>query len=108
MAYTSTNPYTGSVEKTFSDISPALLEEKLQGADHCFKDDWRNRSFADRAIVLKRAAALMRAGRRTAPQAGGGSIRASTFSTASEMLSPVPRARVRASFTSSSTATRGG
>ena len=60
MAYTSTNPYTGNVEKTFADISPALLEEKLQHADNCFKSDWRNRSFADRAVVLKRAAALMR------------------------------------------------
>ena len=60
MAYSSTNPYTGTVEKTFADITPALLEEKLQRADTCFKSDWRNRSFADRAIVLKRAAALMR------------------------------------------------
>ena len=60
MAYKSTNPYTGNVEKTFADIIPALLEEKLQGADNCFRSDWRNRSFADRAIVLKRAAALMR------------------------------------------------
>ena len=60
MAYKSTNPYTGNVEKTFADISPALLEEKLKGADNCFKSDWRNRSFANRAVVLKRAAALMR------------------------------------------------
>ena len=60
MAYTSTNPYTGDIEKTFADVSPALLEEKLHGADNCFKNDWRNRSFADRAVVLKRAAALMR------------------------------------------------
>jgi len=60
MAYKSTNPFTGNVEQTFADISPALLEEKLQCADNCFKNDWRNRSFADRAVVLKRAAVLMR------------------------------------------------
>ena len=30
MPYQSTNPYTGKVEKTFDDISPAQLEEKLQ------------------------------------------------------------------------------
>ena len=60
MAYKSTNPYTGNVEQTFADITPALLEEKLQRADRCFKSDWRNRSFADRAVVLKRAATLMR------------------------------------------------
>ena len=60
MAYQSTNPYTGKVEKTFADISPAQLEEKLQHADDCFKTDWRERSFAARAVILKSAAALMR------------------------------------------------
>ncbi len=60
MAYQSTNPYSGKVEKTFDDISPAQLEEKLQRADTCFKTDWRERSFAARAVILKSAAALMR------------------------------------------------
>lgn len=60
MAYKSTNPYTGKIEKSFDDISPALLEEKLELADNCFKTDWRRRSFTGRSVVLKRAAALMR------------------------------------------------
>ena len=60
MAYQSTNPYTGKVEKTFDDISAAQLEEKLQRADECFQSDWRERSFAARAVILKSAAALMR------------------------------------------------
>jgi len=60
MAYQSTNPYSGKVEKTFDDISPAELENKLRRADNCFKNEWRHRSFADRSIILKRAAALMR------------------------------------------------
>ena len=60
MAYQSTNPYTGKVEKTFDDISPAQLEEKLQRAEACFQSDWRERSFAARAVILKSAAALMR------------------------------------------------
>jgi succinate-semialdehyde dehydrogenase/glutarate-semialdehyde dehydrogenase len=60
MAYKSTNPFTGNIEKSFDELSPALLEEKIQRADNCFKTDWRHRSFADRAVVLKRAAALMR------------------------------------------------
>ena len=60
MAYQSTNPYTGKVEKTFDDISAAQLEEKLQRADACFQSDWRERSFAARAVILKSAAALMR------------------------------------------------
>ena len=60
MAYQSTNPYTGKVDKSFDDISPTLLEEKLKRADSCFKADWRHRSYADRQVILKRAATLMR------------------------------------------------
>lgn len=60
MAYKSTNPFNGKTEKSFDDISPAQLEDKLHRADNCFTSDWRHRSFADRAVVLKRAAALMR------------------------------------------------
>ena len=60
MAYRSTNPYTGKIEKTFEEINSTELEEKLQTAHDCFKTDWCERSFADRAIILKRAAALMR------------------------------------------------
>ena len=60
MTYQSTNPYTGIVEKTFADHTPAQLEDMLALADRCFKSDWRHRDFADRAAVLKRAAALMR------------------------------------------------
>ena len=60
MAYQSTNPYTAKVEKTFADISPAELEEKLALAQHCFQTDWSARSYADRTAILKRAAALMR------------------------------------------------
>lgn len=60
MAYQSTNPYTEKVEKTFDNISPAQLEEKLLCAEACFQADWRERSFADRTVILKKAAALMR------------------------------------------------
>ena len=60
MAYKSTNPYTGKIEKTFDEINSTQLEDKLQRADSCFKTDWCQRSFADRAVILKRAAALMR------------------------------------------------
>jgi succinate-semialdehyde dehydrogenase/glutarate-semialdehyde dehydrogenase len=60
MAYQSTNPFTGKVEKSFDDISATQLEEKLNHADACFKTDWSTRSFADRTAILKRAATLMR------------------------------------------------
>ncbi len=60
MAYQSTNPYDGKVVKSFDEINDAQLESKLQAASHCFENDWRHKSFADRKAVLSRAAALMR------------------------------------------------
>ncbi|MFZ2296483.1 MAG: aldehyde dehydrogenase family protein, partial [Polaromonas sp.] len=60
MAYQSTNPYDGKVLQTFEQIDAAQLEEKLQRASDCFENDWRHRSFTERAAVLARAAAIMR------------------------------------------------
>jgi succinate-semialdehyde dehydrogenase / glutarate-semialdehyde dehydrogenase len=60
MAYQTINPYDGKVVKSFDEISDAQLEKKLKTASHCFENDWRHRSFADRKAVLARAAALMR------------------------------------------------
>ena len=60
MAYLSTNPFTGKVEKRFDDISATALEEKMAAAHNCFKSDWSARSYADRTAILKRAATLMR------------------------------------------------
>ena len=60
MAYQSTNPYDGKVVKSFAEFNDAQLESKLKAASHCFENDWRHKSFADRKTVLSRAAALMR------------------------------------------------
>ncbi|MDQ2989633.1 MAG: NAD-dependent succinate-semialdehyde dehydrogenase [Pseudomonadota bacterium] len=60
MAYQSTNPYDGKVLASFDEHDDATLERKLQSAADCFERDWRERSYAERAVVLKRAAALMR------------------------------------------------
>ena len=60
MAYQTTNPYDGKVVKSFDEATDAQLEAKLKTASHCFENDWRHRSFADRKAVLARAAALMR------------------------------------------------
>jgi succinate-semialdehyde dehydrogenase/glutarate-semialdehyde dehydrogenase len=60
MAYQSTNPYDGKVLATFDEQDGATLERKLQSAADCFERDWRERSYAERAVVIKRAAALMR------------------------------------------------
>ena len=60
MAYKSTNPYNGITIATFDEHDNAALEARLQAAESCFERDWRQRSYAERTVVLKRAAALMR------------------------------------------------
>ncbi len=60
MAHRSTNPFTNTVEKSFDELSDAQLQTKLQTAQDCFDNTWRDQSFARRRVVLKRAAALMR------------------------------------------------
>jgi succinate-semialdehyde dehydrogenase / glutarate-semialdehyde dehydrogenase len=61
MAYRTTNPATGLVERTFDDISDAELEASLATAHRCYSDDWRHRPVADRAEIINKAASLMRA-----------------------------------------------
>ena len=60
MAYQSTNPYNGKVLQTFEQISDTQLEEHLKQASDCFENVWRHTSFAERAAVLRRAAAILR------------------------------------------------
>ena len=60
MAYQSVNPYNGAVLKTFDSLTDAQLETSLVKAASCF-DVWRQASFAQRAAVSAKAAAIMRA-----------------------------------------------
>jgi succinate-semialdehyde dehydrogenase/glutarate-semialdehyde dehydrogenase len=60
MAYRSTNPFTNTVEKSFDELSNEQVEAKVQAAQACFENTWRDQSFEQRKTVLKRAAALMR------------------------------------------------
>jgi succinate-semialdehyde dehydrogenase/glutarate-semialdehyde dehydrogenase len=60
MAYQSINPYNAEVLQSFKEISAAGLEEKLAAASSCFDDVWKKKTYADRAKVLARAAAIMR------------------------------------------------
>ena len=60
MAYQSTNPYNGKVLQKFDEINDAALEEKLSQASNCFENEWRGKSFAERAAVLARASAILR------------------------------------------------
>jgi succinate-semialdehyde dehydrogenase/glutarate-semialdehyde dehydrogenase len=60
MAYQSVNPYNGKVLKTFKELTDQQLEKALKTAATCF-DTWRLMTYAKRAIVAAKAAAIMRA-----------------------------------------------
>jgi succinate-semialdehyde dehydrogenase/glutarate-semialdehyde dehydrogenase len=60
MAYQSINPNDGELLKSFEHLTPAQLEKALAGAQHCYKT-WKHRSYAERAVVLNKAAALLNA-----------------------------------------------
>ena len=55
----SIDPATGEMIEEFEAMSPAQVDAAVAQADAAFRD-WRNRSFADRATLLKRAATLLR------------------------------------------------
>ena len=60
MAYQSINPYNGKILKTFKELTDTQLEAALGNAATCF-DNWRHTTFAGRAAVVTKAAAIMRA-----------------------------------------------
>ncbi len=60
MTYQSVNPFTGEVIETFPDHTDAELEGILAVADAACRTDWRLSSYADRAAVVGKAAAILR------------------------------------------------
>ena len=60
MPYQSINPNDGKLLKSFEHLTPAQLENSLAGAQHCYQT-WKHRSYAERAAVLNKAAALLHA-----------------------------------------------
>ena len=60
MAYQSINPNNGKTLKTFDQLTDKQLEAKLATAATCFQT-WKQKSYADRAVIVAKAAALMRA-----------------------------------------------
>ncbi len=60
MSYQTTNPYNGKILATFPECDDAQLEVKLAAAAACFDTTWRATTFAQRATVLARAAAMLR------------------------------------------------
>jgi len=61
VSYRTVNPATGETGVTFADITDAELDDALGVARACFLDDWRDRPVADRARVVRAAAARLRA-----------------------------------------------
>ncbi|HEY9250791.1 MAG TPA: aldehyde dehydrogenase family protein, partial [Rariglobus sp.] len=58
-AYQSVNPSTGKVVKTFVGQTDTQLETAIKTSAACFKS-WRKTTFADRAVIVAKAAALLR------------------------------------------------
>ena len=60
MCYQSVNPYDGKTLKTFEELTDSQLETSIKTAATCF-EAWRRTTFAARAAVVGKAAAIMRA-----------------------------------------------
>ena len=60
MPYESINPYDGKLLESFKEHTDKELEAAVSTAATCFTK-WRHKSFAERAAVTAKAAALMRA-----------------------------------------------
>jgi succinate-semialdehyde dehydrogenase/glutarate-semialdehyde dehydrogenase len=60
MTYQSVNPYDGTIRQTFEELTDQQLETAIETAASCF-ETWRRTTFAERAVVAVRAAAIMRA-----------------------------------------------
>ena len=60
MSYQSINPYNGQTLKTFDELTDKQLESAMATAASCF-ETWRHTTFANRAAVATKAAAIMRA-----------------------------------------------
>ncbi len=60
MAHQSINPNDGKLLKSFEHLTSAQLEKSLAGAQRCYQT-WKHRSFAERAVVMNKAAALLHA-----------------------------------------------
>jgi len=58
-AYQSVNPCDGKTFKAFEELTDAQLETAIKTAAACF-ETWRHKTFAERAIIVTKAATIMR------------------------------------------------
>lgn len=59
MTYTTTNPYTGEVVKTFPDATDAEIVQAIENANKAFLS-WKKTPFSERAKIMQKAADLLR------------------------------------------------
>jgi succinate-semialdehyde dehydrogenase/glutarate-semialdehyde dehydrogenase len=60
MTYQSFNPATGKLLKKFEELTDKQLETKIAAAATCF-ETWRHKTYAERAVIVAKAAAIMAA-----------------------------------------------
>ena len=60
MTYQSLNPATGKLLKKFEELTDKELETKIATAATCF-ETWRQKTYAERAVIVAKAAAIMHA-----------------------------------------------
>jgi succinate-semialdehyde dehydrogenase/glutarate-semialdehyde dehydrogenase len=58
MEYESINPFDGKTLKTFVEHTDEQLEKKLATAQSCY-ETWKNKTYAERAVIVAKAAKLM-------------------------------------------------
>src|SRR5262245_43140285 len=56
---TSVNPATGETIRTYDEMTPEMVDAAIVDADAAWRT-WRKTSFADRAVPMKKAAAILR------------------------------------------------
>lgn len=60
MPYQSINPNTGKLIQSFEHLNNTQLEKSLAAAQNCF-ETWKKKSYAERAVIINKAAALLHA-----------------------------------------------
>jgi succinate-semialdehyde dehydrogenase/glutarate-semialdehyde dehydrogenase len=60
MSYQSFNPATGKLVKSFNEINDVEFEKKIATAAACY-EEWRHKTYAQRAVIVAKAAAILKA-----------------------------------------------
>jgi len=58
MTYQSVNPFSGTLARTFEEITDAEFDAKLATAAACY-ETWRHKTYAERALIVSKAAVLL-------------------------------------------------